>query len=152
MQSEKKKAPTATDSSAKKGKKDASSGKGKLFDKSKLRSNTDRSHLGPASKSNRNPSSRLFATGSGKDPTKKVGGTGAAAEGKPSGTRDLSKIRCYNCNQFGHYAKDCPHPRRQRAPIGGRLASFVGRLQDTFQEGALSPELLTGFECMVCDA
>ena len=22
--------------------------------------------------------------------------------------KDLSKVRCYNCNEFGHYKRDCP--------------------------------------------
>ena len=26
--------------------------------------------------------------------------------------RDLSKVRCYNCGQVGHYAKDCPSRKK----------------------------------------
>lgn len=24
--------------------------------------------------------------------------------------RDVTKIKCYNCNTLGHFAKDCPEP------------------------------------------
>ena len=34
---------------------------------------------------------------------------------------DLSKIRCYNCQRFGHFASSCLAPRRQRrGGFGGR--------------------------------
>ena len=28
--------------------------------------------------------------------------------------RDKSRIKCYNCNIFGHYASECSKPRRER--------------------------------------
>ncbi|GJX50525.1 zinc finger, CCHC-type containing protein [Tanacetum coccineum] len=28
--------------------------------------------------------------------------------------RDIREIECYNCHEFGHYAKDCPKPDRRR--------------------------------------
>ena len=31
------------------------------------------------------------------------------SEGK--GMTDMSKIRCYNCDELGHFAQDCPKPR-----------------------------------------
>lgn len=36
------------------------------------------------------------------------------------GTRDMSKRKCYNCNQFGHMARQCPQPRKPRDPNHGR--------------------------------
>ncbi|KAK1419973.1 hypothetical protein QVD17_29443 [Tagetes erecta] len=29
-------------------------------------------------------------------------------------TRDISKVKCYNCNRFGHYASDCPKPNQRK--------------------------------------
>jgi hypothetical protein len=31
-----------------------------------------------------------------------------------NGERDMSQVKCYNCNNMGHYSKQCTEPRRER--------------------------------------
>lgn len=47
---------------------------------------------------------------------KRTGKTGVESTGymKGRGARDKSKIKCYNCNNYGHYAAECRKPRRTR--------------------------------------
>ena len=33
--------------------------------------------------------------------------------------RNIEEVTCFNCNSKGHYASQCPHPRRQRTPRCG---------------------------------
>lgn len=40
-------------------------------------------------------------------------GSSSAAAGMSQG-RDYSHIKCYNCNQFGHYQNRCPNPKQKR--------------------------------------
>ena len=32
---------------------------------------------------------------------------------KVNGKYDISKVKCYNCNHLGHFAKDCPFPEKK---------------------------------------
>ncbi|KAI3522492.1 hypothetical protein L1887_00319 [Cichorium endivia] len=32
-----------------------------------------------------------------------------------SGSQDKSKVQCYNCQEFGHYAAECKNPRKERS-------------------------------------
>lgn len=57
------------------------------------------------------------ATGSSEVNFGKGGGKGGkgkkGSKGKGKG-RDKSKVRCYNCQEMGHYAGDCKNPRVER--------------------------------------
>lgn len=33
--------------------------------------------------------------------------------------RDLSKIKCFHCNEYGHYANNCPQKNERKRTLGG---------------------------------
>ena len=35
----------------------------------------------------------------------------ALSKGKGKALRDMSKLKCYNCQELGHFVNKCPHPR-----------------------------------------
>ena len=40
--------------------------------------------------------------------------------------KDLSKIKCYNCQDYGHYANNCPEPRRKKKQSNPQNVSATG--------------------------
>ncbi|XP_073351711.1 uncharacterized protein [Aegilops tauschii subsp. strangulata] len=42
--------------------------------------------------------------------------------GKKKGNFDVRKVRCYNCQEYGHYSKDCTEPRKQRVLLAAATA------------------------------
>ncbi|XBI21614.1 hypothetical protein VPH35_062717 [Triticum aestivum] len=42
--------------------------------------------------------------------------------GKKKGNFDIRKVRCYNCQEYGHYSKDCTEPRKQRVLLPAATA------------------------------
>ncbi|KAF6527467.1 hypothetical protein HZS61_010511 [Fusarium oxysporum f. sp. conglutinans] len=55
---------------------------------------------------------------------------GAVQPGNNHRQRDMSRIKCYNCNKHGHIARDCPEPRRARDPNQGKHTLGLIRQQD----------------------
>ncbi|KAK1619062.1 hypothetical protein QYE76_024579 [Lolium multiflorum] len=42
--------------------------------------------------------------------------------GKKRGNFDIRKVRCYNCQVYGHYARDCTEPRKEQAHLAAANA------------------------------
>jgi hypothetical protein len=37
--------------------------------------------------------------------------------GKKKSTFDIKKVRCYNCQEYGHFSRDCTEPRKERVHL-----------------------------------
>ena len=69
---------------------------------------------------------------------------------KPRTDRDMSKVKYYRCQKYGHYAKDCPNPRVPRGPpIGGGLSNLSEALQDLYQHEGVPQHKLQALEDFV---
>ena len=58
----------------------------------------------------RAPWNSAYSRGDGKPPPMRPR-QGYHAQGKRAG---MSKVKCYNCDNFGHFARDCRRPRREK--------------------------------------
>ena len=55
---------------------------------------------------------------------------------------DMSKVKCYNCNEMGHFVKDCPEPNKRE--IKANLAK-----QEDDDQGLLMAEVCDTVKTMV---
>ncbi len=71
------------------------------------------------------PASRVLSTVHEKTPSNK-------------GIADLSTVKCYNCNKFGHYATSCTQPRTERTCA--ELARVEQGLESNSESSAASSD------------
>ena len=82
----------------------------------------------------RNPHSNLL-----KD--KSITNRKPARDRKPTGERDMSKVKFYNCNKLGHFASKCPLAKRPRKQQSERLKDMVAQtLPEYSEQDQLTPE------------
>ena len=43
--------------------------------------------------------------------------------GKKKSTFDIRKVHCYNCQDYGHFTKDCTTPRKEHAHLAAATAA-----------------------------
>ncbi|GKF70278.1 zinc finger, CCHC-type containing protein, partial [Tanacetum coccineum] len=99
-----------------------------------------------------------------KSPTRSNGGRGTRGRGGShyhkdggrgsSSSQDKSKIQCYNCQEYGHYAAECTNPRRERSQENNLIreenepALLLSALEDKgevfLNEENVNPRLKTG--------
>jgi hypothetical protein len=61
---------------------------------------------------------------------------------RPRGPRDMSKVKCYNCNELGHMANQCPKPKRPRNPNHGKKTLGLTNQQDNDPQMAIRSKTL----------
>jgi hypothetical protein len=71
---------------------------------------------------------------------------GKQQQGKGNSNRDMSQIKCYNCDKFaGHFSRDCKEPRRERK---GQKPQHQAHLAKVEEE---EPALLLARTCNLDD-
>ena len=52
---------------------------------------------------------------------------GGGGKGGGSGERDMKSVQCYNCQGYGHYARDCPKPPKKDGKPKGKGGKGKGK-------------------------
>jgi hypothetical protein len=60
--------------------------------------------------------------------------TGPKAGNKPKGEgkKDMSKVKCFACHKFGHYAGQCPNKKRKQIAASTKVEEFSTKFNKDF--------------------
>ena len=70
-----------------------------------------------------------------------LAGKGKAKNGSSKGSnsqsekkKDLSKVKCFGCHEFGHYVNDCPERKKGKKQVEASASAeeLSSRLEDEF--------------------
>jgi hypothetical protein len=85
----------------------------------------------------------------GDDGEDETAGMMLAMKGKPGGkgTKDKSNIKCLRCNEFGHYANECPTNDEPRQSIGEKKKETAeGKMGTQLLMAAVESKDLDGYK------
>ena len=60
-----------------------------------------------------------------KPPTVTASAAGSAGSAGPRGPRSLADVQCFNCNKFGHFARNCSEPKKSARPAAAAAAAVA---------------------------
>ena len=46
----------------------------------------------------------------------------------------MTKVKCYNCNEYGHFASKCPKPKRNRQQRAAQLQALLAETLPSYDE------------------
>ena len=68
----------------------------------------------------------------GKGKAKKGSSTGSNSQSEKK--KDLSKVKCFGCHEYGHYVSDCPERKKAKKQVATSTSAeeFSNRMEDEF--------------------
>ena len=88
---------------------------------------------GTSSKSHKSEAEQENVALAGKGKAKKGSSKGSNPQGEKK-KKDLSKVKCYGCHEFGHYVSDCPQRKKgkKQTTASASADELSSRMEDEF--------------------